>query len=297
MTKTLYIINPAGNGGAGLKAWERFKKLWQDDIDKNDIIYTERSYHAIEIASRAEGYSSIVSVGGDGTVNEVMQGVLRNKSKPSLAIIPAGTGNDIARNVGIKSVSDAVKALKENQTKKYDILQTEYGKELRYSFLTANFGFSANHRVRPWMKRLLGSTIAYYLATLHELVSFRPWDMTIKWDDGRYSGKTTIVIIANIEKTSGGSMILGPGATPTDGKMTVTIVPFKSRINCIFKEFPKLPAGNVIEIPDVRFFHTKNIYVKSEPVTDMDIDGDPLGSTPATVKILPLSVKIISLVK
>jgi diacylglycerol kinase family enzyme len=147
------------------------------------------------------------------------------------------------------------------------------------------------------MKRIFGATIAYYLATILEMALFIPWEMKIEWENGSYSGKTTMVIVTNVEKTSGGSMILGKGATPVDGKMTVTIVPFKSKFNCLFKEFPKLPRGMVDQIPGVKFFQTNQISVDSQPPTDMDIDGENLGSTPAKVKIVPLSLKIISLVK
>ena len=297
MNRILYIINPVGNGGAAVKVWLKFKDLWGNDISKKDIIFTERPLHGVDIASKTEDYSIIVAVGGDGTVNEVMQGVLNNSSKPSLAIIPAGTGNDIARNVGIKSIEDAVSALRKNQSKKYDLLKTEYGQEIKYSFLTTNFGFSANHRIKPWMKRIFGATIAYYLATILEMVLFHPWEMNIEWGNGNYSGKTSIVIVTNVEKTSGGSMKLGPGATPVDGKMTITIVPFKSKFNCLFKEFPKLPKGKVSQLPGVKFFQTNKIAVDSKPPTDMDIDGDNHGSTPATVKINPLSIKIISRIK
>jgi len=109
MKKTLYIINPTVNGGAGIKVWDTFQKLWGQQIDDKDVIFTERPLHAIEVASSAYGYDIIAAVGGDGTENEVLEGVYKNKAKPSLAIIPAGTGNDIGRNVGITSaeVADA----------------------------------------------------------------------------------------------------------------------------------------------------------------------------------------------
>jgi YegS/Rv2252/BmrU family lipid kinase len=297
MSKILYIINPVGNGGAGVKVWHKFRDLCGENINEKDIIFTKRPLHGVDIASNVEGYSIIVAVGGDGTVNEVMQGVLENKSQPILGIIPAGTGNDIARNVGITSIEDAINALQEKQSKKYDLLKTEHGQETKYSFLTTNFGFSANHRIKPWMKRTFGATIAYYLATMLEMALFIPWDMKIEWENGSYSGKTTMVIVTNVEKTSGGSMILGKGATPVDGKMTITIIPFKSKFNCLFKEFPKLPRGMVDQIPGVEFFQTNQISVDSQPPTDMDIDGENLGITPATVRIDPLSLKIISLVK
>jgi YegS/Rv2252/BmrU family lipid kinase len=297
MAKILYIINPVGNGGAGVKVWHKFRDLWGEDINEKDIIFTERPLHGVDIASKAEGYSIIVAVGGDGTVNEVMQGVLKNRSQPSLGIIPAGTGNDIARNVRIESMEDAINALKKNQSNNYDLLKTEYAQETKYSFLTSNFGFSANHRIKPWMKRIFGATIAYYLATMLEMALFIAWEMKIEWENGSYSGKTTMVIVTNVEKTSGGSMILGKGATPVDGKMTITIIPFKSKFNCLFNEFPKLPKGKVEHIPGAKFFQTTQITVDSDPPTDMDIDGDNHGSTPATVEISPLSIKIISLVK
>ncbi len=293
MERMLYIINPTGNGGAGLMAWTKFKTLWNEPIDTKDITMTKRSAHAIDIASKAEGYTTIVSVGGDGTVNEVMQGVLQNESKPALALIPAGTGNDVGRNVGIRSVEDAVNALKESHTKKYDIIQVVYGKEKKYSFLCANFGFSANHRITPWMKRRLGPTKAYYLATFLEILFFRPWDMTIEWDHGTYSGKTIIVITANVEKTSGGSMMIGPGASPTDGKMTVTIVPFRSKYDLLVNKFPKTPTGEVVKEPGVAFFQTKKITIHSHPPCDMDIDGDIFGPTPATSAICPQAVQIV----
>ena len=296
MAKILYIINPVGNGGAGVKVWHKFRDLWGEDINEKDIIFTERPLHGVELAFKAKGYSVIVAVGGDGTVNEVMQGVLKNKFHPSLGIIPAGTGNDIARNVGIESMEDAINALKKNQSKNYDLLKTEYGQETKYSFLTTNFGFSANHRIKPWMKRIFGATLAYYLATILEMALFIPWEMKIEWENGSYSGRTTMVIITNVEKTSGGSMILGRGATPVDGKMTITIIPYKSKFNCLFNEFTKLPKGKVDQIPGAKFFQTTQISVVSDPLTDMDIDGENLGITPATVKIVPLSLKIISLI-
>jgi len=297
MNNTLYIINPAGHGGTGLKAWDIFKNLWGQKIDDKDVIFTKRPLHAIEIASSAKGYDTIAAVGGDGTVNEVIEGIFKNNSKPALAIIPAGTGNDICKNVGIRSVNDAVKALREKYIKKYDLIVSENEDGKKYAFLHSNFGFSAIHRIKPWMKRILGPTLAYYLATFIEIVLFRPWDMTLEWDNKKFSGNVIIVIIANVEKTAGGSMVVGPGATPTDGKMTVTIVPYRSKYDCLVNKFPKTPTGEIVNEPDVKFFQTEKLSIKSTPESEMDIDGDLFGCTPAIVKILPLSVGIISPVK
>jgi YegS/Rv2252/BmrU family lipid kinase len=294
MNKTLYIINPAGNGGAGIRVWDTFKNLWNQSIDEKDVIFTERPLHAVEIASSVKEYDIIAAVGGDGTVNEVMEGVYKNISKPCLAIIPAGTGNDIGRSVGIASVEDAVRALKEGQAKKFDLILSESEIGEKYSLLHTNFGFSGTRRTKAWIKKMFGPTIAYYWATFLEILLFRPWDMTLEWDDEKFSGKVTILLIANVEKSAGGSMVIGPGASPTDGKLTVTIVPFKSKYDCLVRKFPKTPIGEIVKEEDVLFFQTDKISIVSNPPTELDIDGDIHSKTPATVRILPRSVDIIS---
>ena len=143
------------------------------------------------------------------------------------------------------------------------------------------------------MKRLFGPAIAYYLATFIEILLFRPWDMTIEWDDGNYRGKTTIVLDANVEMISGGSMMVGPGAAPDDGEITVSIIPFKSKFDCLVKKFPKTPSGEIMKEPDVKFFRTKKISINSDPPSDMDMDGELFGSTPAVLTICPQAVQII----
>jgi diacylglycerol kinase family enzyme len=222
---------------------------------------------------------------------------MKNSSGPSLALLPAGTGNDVGRNVGITSLDTAIRALKESNSKKYDVLKIEYGTDIKYSFLVTGVGFSACHRVFPRIKRLFGPTIAYYFSTFLEILLFRPWDMTIEWEQGRYSGKTTIALFSNVERSSGGSMVVGLGASPSDGKITVTIVPFKSKLDCLFVKFPKTPKGTIVEEADVKHFQTDKILVQSNPPTDLDIDGDIFGLTPATITVCPKAVRIVCPVK
>jgi len=157
----LYIINPAGHGGAGVKAWEEFESIYPDKIPQEDILVTERPGHAREIALSAKGYETLAVVGGDGTVGEVMTAIMfREVSDTRLAIVPAGTGNDIARNAGIRSMEDAVAALRNGKLKAFDIMRVETQMDDRpavnYAFLCGAVGFSCIPWIRPWMKRLLG---------------------------------------------------------------------------------------------------------------------------------------------
>jgi diacylglycerol kinase family enzyme len=176
MSSILYIINPAGHGGAGIKVWEKLQSKWPDQIDSKDVHFTERQGHAREIATSAEGYYILTAVGGDGTVGEILSGIMAQpEPRPKLAIIPAGTGNDIARAVGIYSFENAVDALHGDHVRKFDLIridcQVDGRKAHRYAFLVGTVGFSSTLMVRPWMKRYLGPKGAYYLGII--LASWR----------------------------------------------------------------------------------------------------------------------------
>lgn len=94
MGDVLYVINPAGHGGAGTKTREVFQQSWTQPIDPDDVIVTQRPGHAREIATSAARYTTIAAVGGDGTVGEIMSAIMdRGDPDLRLAIIPAGTGN------------------------------------------------------------------------------------------------------------------------------------------------------------------------------------------------------------
>jgi diacylglycerol kinase family enzyme len=256
MSTISYIINPAGHGGAGIKVWERMQSEWPDQIDSQDVHFTERQGHAREIARSIEGYDILAAVGGDGTVGEILSGIMDTpEPHPKLAIIPAGTGNDIGRNLGIFSFEDAMDALHDGHARKLDLVridcQVDGQKAHRYSFLVGTVGFSAQPMVKPWMKRFLGPTGAYYLGTILQVIVYRPPTMTIRWGEEEYCERTWMVIIGNIERTAGGSMCLAPGAHPEDGLMHTSIIPVRSKLNLLAKMMPQKPPGQN-DAPDCR---------------------------------------------
>jgi YegS/Rv2252/BmrU family lipid kinase len=299
MTRILFIRNPAGFGGAGSAAWESFQAQWPDPIDTGDVRVTERPGHAREIAVAAEGYDILTAVGGDGTVGEVLSGIMEHpQPRPKLAIVPGGTGNDIARNAGIRSVEDAVAALRGGHRRSFDIIRIDCqfdGRPAnRYALLNGVVGFTAQPMVRPWMKRLLGPKGAYYLGTIMQIVAYRSPHMTVRWEEGEHSDRTIMVIIGNVEWASGGSMCLAPGALSDDGDLNVVIIPVMSKFTMVFRMFPKIPSGEFVNGPGVKYFTAKKIEVTSDPPALLDIDGDLYGITPATFTVNPLAMEIVS---
>lgn len=299
MSKTLYIINPAGHGGAGSKAWERFKSMYPEEIPAEDVLFTQQPGHAREVALSASGHDTLVAVGGDGTVGEVMTAIMsREASDVRLAIIPGGTGNDIARNVGIRSMEDAVAALRNGKPKAFDIMrvETQIDKRLvvNYAFLSGMVGFSSIPRIRPWMKRLLGPKGAYYLATVIQLLLYQTTNMTMKTEEKCFSGRAWLVLVGNAESSAGGSMCLAPGARLDDGELNISLFPHGSRLKMGLKLMPKIESGEHVNEPEVSYFPSKRIEIDSDPPAVVELDGDIYGVTPAVFDVCPGAIQILT---
>ncbi|MEE9369392.1 MAG: diacylglycerol kinase family protein [Pontiella sp.] len=292
MNKVLYIVNPAGHGGGGIKAFQAFKSAWGESIDPAQVMITERAGHAEQIAAAADGYDIIVAVGGDGTVGEVISGIMKRTGiRPKLAIIPCGTGNDIARVAGIHSVVNAATALRAGKARAFDLIRVDgqIGEQadFRYAFLFGNTGFSGIPMLKPWMKRLLGATGAYYLATLKQIFFYRAPKMTVRVDDQEFTGHTYLVVAGNAEWVSGGSMRLSPGAIPDDGLLNVSIIPSLSVFTVVTKLFFTIAKGTHINTPGVSYITGRKIEVHSEPPAVVDLDGELFGTTPVTYTVCP----------
>lgn len=298
MRKALYIINPAGHGGSGMRTWEEFKAVWRDQIADEDVRVTERPGHGREIAAAATGYDTLVAVGGDGTVAEVISGVMdRKQVQPPVAIVPGGTGNDIARNLGMGTVEAAVAALREGAPQTVDIVDAQSrvdGRpQRRFAFLYGSAGFSALPLVKPWMKRWLGPAIAYNEATFRNILMFQAPVMKVRSRERSFEGRSWMVIAGNAERTTGGSVCMSPGARTDDGLLDVAIYPNRNRFLMLTQLFPKIPSGAQVDEPDVTYFRTASVEVDSDPPSIVELDGDLFGTTPASFTVVPDAVKVL----
>jgi len=293
-----FIINPVGNGGAGLRVWEAFKTAWSEPIAIEQVTFTTHSGHARELANAFAECDIIVVAGGDGTVGEVISGIMdRPEPRPKLGIIPCGTGNDIARNADILSLDDAIDALHGAKARSFDLIQidreTHPGPETRYAFLFANAGFSAIPMMKPWMKRLLGATGAYYLSTLLQALVYLPPKMEVSVDGKEFTGELFLVMAGNAEYAGGGSMRIAPDARTDDGQLNISIIQSIPKIKLITQLFSSIADGTHIKEPEVSYFTGKKITVNSEPRVPLDLDGELFGTTPATFSVCPHALKIL----
>lgn len=300
MPRFLFIVNPAACGGQGGRAWERFRAQWPEPVAAADVVATAAPNHATEIAASAEGYDTLVAVGGDGTVRETVVGLMQHSSpRPALAVVPAGTGNDIARSIALLTVEDSVAALQAGNTRWIDLVQIDCYHQGQpaccYACLTTSVGFSAVviRSLKPWMKRVLGAERAYLLATLIAVARYRPPSMVVRWEGQEHQGLTWMVNVGNAEWECGGSMQMSPGARIDDGALNICLIRSGPKLK-LLRKLPSIFTGAHIREPEVSYFPVMKIEVESDPPAGLQMDGDVFGTTPVKFAVCPHALQVVA---
>ena len=299
MAKILYVVNTNPFRGHGNEIWKRFRSAWPETICPEDIIMTKRSGHAREIATNCRNYDIIASIGGDGTASDILSGIMDcEEPRPALAILPGGTTNIMAHNLGVRSISDAINLLKDGHTRPLDIMRVDCqinGSPVhKYSFMACNAGFAAvsYKMLGPWMERFFGFKLARYLRAIAGMIVYRPTRMTITCDGHEYSGYTKEVLIGNREWILQNGLRVSPATKMDEGELNVTIIPAQTKVRN-FSNISKVATGGDIREKGVLYFLTKRGKIESNPPADLAIDGEFFGTTPATVKLCPRAVRIV----
>ncbi|MFW9902786.1 MAG: diacylglycerol/lipid kinase family protein [Candidatus Thorarchaeota archaeon] len=291
MKEAFIVINPVASGG-------RVEAIWRDEIKplvderglEYDFEFTSSPQHAIEIARTRvnEGYKIICSVGGDGTANEVLNGILKAEKPGIFAAIPVGTGDDVPTAFGIPEgdVEAAVECLVKGQNKDFDVGYCETAD--RYFAGVASMGFDAEvaDRTNKGSKRF-GGTRSYQIALAQTLLKFRPYDLLIQIDgDQTIEGQRMLLAIGN-GKRYGAGMHICPNAEVTDGKFTATTLRKMSRITLV-RFFPTVYEGNHLTHDSVDTFEGKIMHVDSPKKKCLyQVDGEIMGYLPETFVTKP----------
>jgi YegS/Rv2252/BmrU family lipid kinase len=295
------IVNPAAGAGKTAKRWPRILQFLKKTGMRFEHDLTEAPGHAIELAKAAvsKGYKLIVPVGGDGTINEVVNGLYETGSLKdvALAIIGTGTGGDYIRTLGVpRDCFAACERLLHPQETKVDLGMIEHGEgnEKKHRLFTnfAGLGFDAEV-VRATTKNFkkLGSVPSYLAGLLTTLVCYRNRELTIK-TGGKVENLRVCTIIMSNGKYGGGSMFIAPQADLRDGLFDVVIIGDVSKPDLLVS-LPHVYKGTHLTHPKITLKRVREIEIQSRTRIALQADGELIGEAPARFTVLPSALTVL----
>lgn len=292
----MIIVNPTAGSGRALRLvpWLRERLAPRPDVE---LHVTTRRGEAEELAARvaSDGGHRLIAVGGDGTIQEVVNGVLEAGARSSVGIVPVGSGNDLARSLGLPT--DPVEAwtvAMGRVTRPVDAALAVNGEGRRRWFASAGgIGFDAQVAAamsarRGWQSGRAG----YLLTTLVELRRFENRRLRIVLDGEELERRALLVAIAN-GPYYGGGMRIAPDAAPDDGWLDLCIVGDVSRLTAV-RELPSLYRGTHVRNPAVSVHRARQIEITGDGPTHSHLDGEPFGTIPLRVEVRPACLEVAS---
>ena len=298
------IVNPNAGRKKGEKDWLEIAALLNDAGIKFTNVFTEHPNHAVKLARKyvEAGFKKIIVVGGDGTLNEVVNGVFTQTKYPTkdiiLSMIPVGTGNDWGRSFNIPTnYKKAIELIAREKTFVQDVGKVQYiSKDLlkqRHFINMAGLGFDAMVARRTNKVKSEGKSgpFSYLISLFSSLINYNHKKVKISMDDAELKADVFTMSVA-ICRFNGGGMMQAPNAIPDDGLFDVTVITRLSRL-LVIRSVKKLYDGSYLKMPQVKTFRSQKVEIESDPIMFLEPDGESLGHTPMTFEVVPLSIQMV----
>jgi diacylglycerol kinase (ATP) len=298
--KTVFLVNPASDNGITGKRWPSLANRAAHLGLEGETLFSERPGHLIELAERVarDGAELVVAVGGDGTLNEVVNGLVRAGGDPELATIPIGTGLDFVRTHKIPTqFEDAVRVAREGTPRLVDVGRVSYrtwdGSEAeRYLANVGSVGMSAAVARRAnGMSKVMGGRATFFYALVRVFLEWKNTVVTVDLDAGqRREGLMHDVIVAN-GQYHGGAMWLAPEAQPDDGLFDVVVIGDVTKWDFVTTS-PKIYRGTYLSHPKVELARSRAVTVDAHERLPIELDGEQVGTTPARFEVVPTALRV-----
>lgn len=301
MHKHLLIFNPnSDRGRSGQKAADL--RAMVDSLGGADWRGTEYPDHAAEIAAQAEGYQTVVALGGDGTVHEVVNGLMQIpvERRPKLGMVPIGSGNDFAFAAGVPldNAQEAVRRALTGTTKWVDIGVIKDGSgRSEYFDNSVGMGFDAAINIRSRQITFLYGFVMYLSATLLSIAfSFHAPRLKVKYDGGTLDQNIMMITVGNGPR-EGGGFLTTPAAKLDDGQLDFVYINQLSRLKMLML-LPKVMQGTHTTDRDVTIKQTTSLVLDSDRALPIHIDGELFAPYEANVRhveisLLPKALQIV----
>ena len=295
------IVNPMAGACSTGRKWPNINRLLRYVGLSFDYVYSEGAGHAMELAEEAAdgGYRYLVAVGGDGTVNEVANGILRSSksSETMLGVVSTGTGCDFARSAGIpRHYVSVCSSLTGSRSLLIDVGVVEYqskGQTVRRYFVNAaGIGFDAAVvEATQRMPKHPGGTIPYLTGLLWTLFGYRNKSVVLRIGDRVEAARILSVVVAN-GSYFGGGMHVAPEASMNDSLLDVVTIGDIDKFD-LLKSLPMVYKGTLGNHPKVTMEKASRIAVESSECVLVHADGELLGEGPASFWLIPAALRIV----
>jgi diacylglycerol kinase (ATP) len=257
---------------------------------------TDSAGHATALAAEAleAGYDLIIAAGGDGTINEIINGFAIDFARGRLGIIPLGTGNDLARTLAIPA--DPLAALNivmSGAEHRLDLMRAETASQSTYGINVAAGGFSGqvDEVLTDELKANWGP-LAYLLGAARVVPDLASYKTTIAWEDGSVERVEAMNIVVANGRTVAGGFQVAPLANPEDGLLDVIIVRYGDVLD-LAGVAARLLAGNYLHSEQVMHRKARHVHIASQPGMWFNVDGELFTSQPVTFTVMPQALRVV----
>jgi YegS/Rv2252/BmrU family lipid kinase len=252
------------------------------------------------------GVTRIVAVGGDGTLSEVVNGYFDDccraiNSAAAIGLLPSGTGSDFQRSLGLTSRGDSIRALMSSETRLLDAGRAEFqepngASTSRYFINVASFGLGGDvsalvNRWRSTLPRWIGGSARFAAAAIAALGRYKNVAVSLRLDGRETKINSNLIVVAN-GRFAGGGMMLAPHAELDDGLLDVITTDNATRLDVI-RELPRIQRGAHLKNQKVAEMRAREVSIISVVPMAIDLDGETVGLTPATLRVLPSAIRFL----
>ncbi len=278
--------------GAGRRRFDEVRALLHSHNVPFESVVTEGPGHATVLAKEAAaaGTPVVAACGGDGTISQVANGLVGSES--ALAVVPLGTGNDLARHLSIAKLETAVRTLAEGVATAVDLIGWKGHEAAGYLINVAGCGFDAvvAERVNRGFRGVSG-TAAYVAGVVATLATFRSASLSLEIDGKNVQCRGMLCAVANAS-SYGGGMRIAPEARIDDGLLEVVVIQEVGRLEFL-RTFPRVFKGTHVTHHAVSVFRGKQVRVGSDPPWPVLCDGEICGTTPVTFEIKEKALRVL----
>lgn len=296
MNKLLLIFNPNAGSGRAQNTLPLIKNHLAQKQQDYDVFMTEYPGHAQDWLSDASlhDYQAVIACGGDGTLFEVVNGLMTHdvEQRIPLGVVPVGTGNAFSRELGLQP-SDWQKGLDtvlKQQARAIDVAHAKCKDNAFYFINIIGWGFAVDCGRTTMKVKKLGK-ISYTLATLWQTIKLKKHPITVTLDGQKSQEELVMLEVANSRYT-GTSFLIAPDAQIDDGLLDVIMLKKISRPK-ILRLFPTIYSGKHVHYKEIETHQVKSITIETEQAMPLMPDGEFIGETPVTISCIPKALQLL----